>query len=687
MTRVLAALALLVAAGAARAGEIAIARLGGGLRWTHCAVEHLGETRPATACAQIHRAASGKDVVVPPSRMMEVVLDAAAAQGAVRLVTEAFTYAHTPAEPIAAATLKDFDRVVTQGNNDRFLERGFMHEPGMRAAPQPAVAAASLPAELTLRFGADDVGRKVAYAVWAWPATAPPDLHVETEPFVVKAGDGLRIGFGVQDPGWGPGAPPVTFIVSETTKGDPPTPLWSRRLDPARRAGDRGWIDAEVELRPAMEGQVTVELDAHVEGEGATFPVWAQPILVRSPTPAVARTNLLLISLDTVRADHLSGTGYRRATSPVLDAFASEGVRFDQAIAPFPSTTASHMSMLTGLYPCAHRVIAPSVTLAASVTTLAEVLARAGYSTGAVTEDGLIKGDIGFDRGFDAYRDQVWTGDEPVGLFPDTTEVARGWIVRHATDPFFFFLHTYQPHTPFKVPAYYKGLFVVPPASPEALEQEAAYDEGLRYTDDLLASILGWLRRTGLAERTLVVVTSDHGTEFGEHGGIGHARGVYDEQVHVPLVLHHPTLAAGGRRIPTAVSIIDLTPTVLDLLGQTVPEGLQGRSLAPLVRGEPLARGDVFAEQLWGPRQTLLRTDDRAWIMKPGGTELYDVATDPREQHDLAPEHTDEAAAGAARITAFRDACAEVAKRIQTTAAAPLDADRTRALKALGYLQ
>ncbi|MGH7894933.1 MAG: sulfatase, partial [Candidatus Binatia bacterium] len=536
MRLALAAAALLVATHTTHGARLEITRLRGGAAWGHCSVERLGETRPATACAAIRLVASGKDIVVPRSRTLEVVLDATAAKGAVHLVAEVFTYAAPPTETIASTTLKDFERLVKQGTHDRFLERGLMHDAAMRAAPQAPLDAPALPTRLQLRFGGDDVGRKVVYAVWGWPALAPPDLHVELEPTAVGAGDGLQVSFGVQEPGWGPGSPPVLFVVSARPEGAAPVPLWSRRLDPARRAADRGWVDAPVDLRTVAGPSVTIVLEARVEGAAATFPVWAQPVLVHAtPTPG-GRPNVLLVSLDTVRADHLPSWGYGRATTPALDAFAAGGVRFEQAIAPFPSTTASHMSMLTGLYPCAHRVTVPSVTLAAGVTTLAEVLAGAGYATGAVTEDGLIKGDSGFNRGFDAYRDQVWTGDEPLGLFPDTIEIARTWLAGHAEEPFFFFLHTYQPHVPFKVPPYYKGLFVTPPDAPDAIVQGAAYDAGLRYTDDFLASLLGWLDRTGLLERTLVIVTSDHGTELGEHGGIGHARSVYEEQIHVPLV-------------------------------------------------------------------------------------------------------------------------------------------------------
>src|SRR5262249_26545918 len=214
------------------------------------------------------------------------------------------------------------------------------------------------------------------------------------------------------------------------------------------------------------------------------------------------------------------------------------GVLFEQTVSHFPSTTGSHMSMLTSVEPCAHGVLAPGSVLGEQVATLAEALAARGYATVAITEDALIRGDIGFNRGFDSYRDMVGTQNEPLGQFAEGLARARAWLERHGSEPFFMFLHTYQVHRPYKVPDRYRGVFPVGAEADEAHRQEADYDAGLRYADEQLGGFLRFLERSGLLARTLVVVTSDHGTEFGDHGGIGHARGVYEEQLRVPLVFH-----------------------------------------------------------------------------------------------------------------------------------------------------
>jgi len=225
-------------------------------------------------------------------------------------------------------------------------------------------------------------------------------------------------------------------------------------------------------------------------------------------------------------------------------------VLFEQAVAPFPSTTASHMTMLTSLEPCAHGVLAPSMVLDPAIPTVTERLAAEGYATVAITEDGLIAGEAGFNRGFDSYRDLVGSENAPLGLFDHGIALARAWLERHGAEPFFMFLHTYQVHIPYKVPPHLRGLFAGEATASEAERQAVDYDAGLRYADELFAGFLAYLESSGVLARTLLVVTADHGTEFGEHGGIGHARGVYEEQVRVPLIVHRPGAAGVGRRVP-----------------------------------------------------------------------------------------------------------------------------------------
>ncbi len=217
---------------------------------------------------------------------------------------------------------------------------------------------------------------------------------------------------------------------------------------------------------------------------------------------------------------------------------------------------------------------------------------------------------------------------------------------------------------------------------------DAEYDRGLRHADDLVAGFLDALRARGLDANTVLLVTADHGIEFGEHGGIGHARGVYEEQVRVPLIVVDPRVPR-ARRVRGQVGLIDLAPTLLGLAGLPAPGHFVGTSLLPfLADGTEPPERTLVAEQLLGPRQTLVRTSRRAWIQKPSGLELYDLAADPREQKDLAPEMTSLAEEGAQRIADFRADC----RRRQTSLRGgpghvPLDPELTKSLRALGYIK
>jgi arylsulfatase A-like enzyme len=682
-----------------------VRRLGDAAAFTHCAAEFKGETRPSMFCPKPIPVAVAKDVPVPAGGILTVALDGREVPaGPVQLSVEAYTYGDLAGEPVARTAVDLVEPAIASRQTDRLLEATVGHLPSFHALPRVQAYMARLPGSYELRISAQADGSKLVYVVWAWPVSAEPEMRVPLERVTPAPGAALSIAFAVAEPGWATSSSPALFTVTAEAAGGAVV-LWNRQLDPQGSRRDRGWQTAEVDLSRFAGTAVVLRLAARtVDAPGsASFPIWARPVLLEPARRPDPRPSILFVSLDTVRADHLSAYGYERRTSPTLERLAREGVLFEQATSHFPSTTASHMSMFTSLQPCAHRVTLPVNRLPTTVTTLAEALADAGYDTAAVTEDALITGDAGFHRGFDEYRDLLWTESVAAdaagvthpphmvtGLFGQGLELASTWIERHADRPFFFFLHTYQPHVPFKVPAHYRTLFPVDAGAPEARRQAADYDAGLLNTDDLFLHFIAALERRGILDRTLVVVTSDHGTEFGEHGGIGHARSVYDDQVHVPLIFRHPKLATGGKRIPAVVPLLDLAPTLMELAGAPAPASFRGRSLAPFLRGEtpPTTEPRVFAEQLWGGRQTLLRDGRWAWIKTTKGTELYDMSVDPHQQKDLAASDAQRAADGDKRIDAFRKACAAEQQALRAGGeSAPLDPQRKRALEALGYVQ
>lgn len=332
------------------------------------------------------------------------------------------------------------------------------------------------------------------------------------------------------------------------------------------------------------------------------------------PAPSLpAVRGVILISLDTLRADHLGAYGYDRETSPYLDALARRGVLFEHAYAHYPNTLASHMSMLTGLLPPEHATYGPDGVLSADIPILAELLAAAGIRTGGFTEGGFVRGEFGFARGFQRFVDDA----RPVRRGHGRTDSALETTLRRGVEflsslaedeRFFLFLHTYAPHAPYDPPSPYRRLFGAdappagaPPPTTEVLNLHngelpelaagtvawyaALYDATIRYVDDRLRAFIDRLEREDRLADTVVIVTSDHGEEFLEHGLLSH-RQLAEETLHVPLIVLAPDRVPGtGRRERGLVGLADLAPTVLDLFHLKVPRSMSGASLEPLLAG------------------------------------------------------------------------------------------------------
>jgi arylsulfatase A-like enzyme/SAM-dependent methyltransferase len=370
--------------------------------------------------------------------------------------------------------------------------------------------------------------------------------------------------------------------------------------------------------------------------------------------------NVVLISIDTLRADRLSVYGYGRPTSPNLERFAAEGVLFERFYYNGGGTLPSHMSMMTSLYPGTHK-LHPNLTksLEPERVTLAEVFQVAGYATGGFADVGYLQAKWGFDQGFDVYDD---AGHKFAGILPK----ARRWLDAHHDRPFFLFLHTYDVHSnsirlPYECPGEYPFRYTGGPhpsfdgcrggrcasdflahanvalrtgrtTPPEILAPDelafvsSLYDGCINYVDDRIAEVLGWLDELGLAEETLVVVTSDHGEEFLEHGYLLHDQGGYEELAHIPLLLRLPDRAHGGTRVEHLAEMVDLMPTVLDLVGLPLPGDAQGASLVPTFRDD---RPVTEAVHMY----SILRTDRYKYFKDE--KQLFDLIFDPTERRDL----------------------------------------------------
>jgi arylsulfatase A-like enzyme len=341
------------------------------------------------------------------------------------------------------------------------------------------------------------------------------------------------------------------------------------------------------------------------------------------PVPRATR-GYILISIDTLRADHLGLYGYPRPTSPFLDSLARRATVFEEAYSQFPSTLVSHMSMLTGLYPREHAVAPPDSVLSPRVEMLPEVFQRDGFRTAGYTEGGYVSGRYGFRRGFD---ELVSHDRPPRGERQVEKTFRRGVRFLESLGPrdrFFLFLHTYAVHTPYDAPRRYQELFWSGPPPAGAIEPtgpaltrwnldggspprpavdllRAQYDAGIRQTDEVLRGFFGELERLGLAGDVTVVITADHGEEFQDHGRFNHTQ-LYRESLHVPLLVLHPDASAPVRH-GGVVQLIDLAPTFYEL-ARLKPRGRpSGVSLAPLVGSpSPPVPGTAWSEANGGER-------------------------------------------------------------------------------------
>jgi arylsulfatase A-like enzyme len=422
-----------------------------------------------------------------------------------------------------------------------------------------------------------------------------------------------------------------------------------------------------------------------------------------------ARTpSLLLISIDTLRSDMLGCYGQDRPTSPTLDLLATEGVLFENAFTTSPWTLPAHASLLTGLYPRHHGARTVRHALRSAVPTLAEILSKEGFATMAVVNSYYLVRRYGFSRGFDEF---VYVKEEMSERGPsEVVDEALSWLSKSRERPFFLFLHAYDVHSDYGALPEYEKIFlrpydgVVDGTTEQLLEfrQESPdlstrdlehlidlYAAGIRQTDAELARLIDHLRTTGDLENTLIILTSDHGEEFLEHGSLLHARTQYDEVIRIPLLLRGPGVL-GGRRVVDPVSINDILPTALVLLGVAWDGASDGVDLSPLWRNGPSQavpervlfgeadqhneRPDITRSARYGRYKLIYNRLSRE-------SELYDLRADPREQHDVSasrPEITRQLMEELDRFESVRRA----GERLPA-----LDEETRRHLERLGYVQ
>lgn len=395
------------------------------------------------------------------------------------------------------------------------------------------------------------------------------------------------------------------------------------------------------------------------------------------------RVNVLLITLDTTRADHLGCYGDETALTPVIDALAARGVLFEKAYAPIPLTLPSHASLLTSLYPPEHGLRTNGKhRLPDDLVTLPTLLQQRGYDTGAFVASFVLDSKFGLERGFQTYDDDL-TGtapaDEALHRNRDgnvVVDAALNWLGGRTEKPFFCWVHLYDPHTPYEDHrAEFGERFVENPYSGE-----------IAFVDQQIGRLMKLLEQKKIDERTIVVVIGDHGEGLNEHGERRHGQLLYNSTLHVPWIMAWPEKLPAQRSIPTVVSLVDFTPTLLDLLRLPALKELSGRSLMPLVRGDAFPPRGLYAESnegffesQWSPLRCLI---DENWkYIRTPQVELYDLAHDFGELRNLAADDAE-------RVERMERQLADVegAMRARTAAPVRLSSSESSKLSGLGYV-
>ena len=400
--------------------------------------------------------------------------------------------------------------------------------------------------------------------------------------------------------------------------------------------------------------------------------------------------NVLLITMDTTRADHLGSYGYSGIRTPVLDGLAAEGVRFRNVTAQCPLTLPSHCSIFTGTYPFVHGVRDNGgFYLEPEKVTLAEVLKSKGWTTSAFVGAFVLDSRWGLDQGFDYYYDNFdfakykkisldsvqREGGEVVKAFFD-------WLETNGDRRFFSWLHFYDPHTPYEPPEPYKSEYGGRPWG--------LYDGEIAYVDSLIGKVIDKLREKRILDKSIVIIAADHGESLGEHGESSHAFFIYDATVSVPLILRLPEGNPTARTIDGQVENVDIMPTLLELLGVPIPKDVQGESLAPLLSGGRHRADRMAYSESYYPRYHYgwselrsLRTARYKYIQAPR-PELYDIVWDPGEENNISFDNKTLADTFAREIARLQ----EGAPSRGDGAGSPrqLDSDTEEKLRALGYV-
>jgi choline-sulfatase len=507
----------------------------------------------------------------------------------------------------------------------------------LRIAPKFAPGQSRKPASASVAIRPLSIG---GHARSAMRVRAPATLS-----YFVDLPAGARLSMRVGAPKGG-----VTAVVRVTPEGGSTSELWRGLLSDA-------WMLQQVPLH-AFAGHV-VRLDLGFEGQGVAG-LAAPMILIDSDREAPANTppkNVVVVLIDTMRADHLqpynSGT---RVKTPALQALASQGVVFEAAQAPENWTKPSVASVLTGLYPASHGTKTGDAKLHDKAQLLSEVLKEAGYATGSFLANGYVSDKFGFNQGWDHYTNYI--REKRSSNAENVYRDAAKWIDEHKKGPFFAYIQTIDPHVPYDPPAEmiqqyfpepYRGV-VSPRGTADQLGKakltppkvvlndedrkylEALYDGEVSYHDKYLGVFIDKLKRLGLYDKTLFVVTADHGEEFYDHQSYGHGHSLYQELIRVPWIVRYPGVLP--RRVADTVSTVDIAPTVLASLGVAAPAAMEGIDRTPQIMGARAPALSAAVSDFLDDRRSI-RAGRYKLVLRGLTPTFFDLGKDPAELVEL----------------------------------------------------
>jgi arylsulfatase A-like enzyme len=522
-------------------------------------------------------------------------------------------------------------------------------------------------------------------------------------------------------------APGAARFAIQARRGGRWLPVFEEVLEP----GAPGWHDRHVDLEGASRGATRFRFEAALEGtqpsaRAAAF--FGSPALL-AHSRELQRPNVLFLLLDTLGGSYLGRAGEFEGVSPAIDAFLDASFWFRRAFAQYGATLTSTTSLLSGLYPLHHGIYGGRKLFDAHFDSLVSALAADGYFTAAVTEGGYVASGWGTSRGFDWYDNGPPQQGTTAGFAPRTFTKAQRWLEEHGRDTRFFLLvHTYEVHSPYlprgqasqdvlerfsppgtrRLPARWQvaailthnaGRGVISDA--DLLRMRAQYLATLYELDARIAELLARLEALGLDRDTLVVLLADHGEQFGERGKVTHGESLHDRVLHVPLAFRWPGHIEPGQS-DAPVMLVDVLPTVFELVGLPAPAGVDGRSLAPWILRRPeapqprpafseLRLSNAECERLeLDPDCRLARYAVHAGRFKlissqlPPGEALYDLEADPHELHDVAASHPEELARLRARLEDYLAGRGE--RPLPAPSDEPLEPALRERLEALGYL-